>query len=51
MTHKVKQTIIKKAKVKPELHFCRQTDDDIRLLSGIISGNPVKLEFEVSSTG
>ena len=35
----------KKINVKPELHFCMQTDDDIR--PGIISKNP-RLQFEGS---
>ena len=30
----------KSIKVKPELHFCTQTDDDISLQPGVLSGNP-----------
>ena len=43
LTHKVKQHC-KKAEVKPELHFCSQTDNDISLQPGIISGSPWKFE-------
>ena len=38
----------KKIYVKPELHICSQTDDDISLWPRIISRNPPKLLFAVS---
>ena len=43
MTHKVKQSL---CKLKPELHFYVQTDDDISLWLGIISSSPQNCNLE-----
>ena len=45
---------IVKVKEKPELYFCRQTDDDNSLWPGIIRGSSIiapKLQFEISPMG